>query len=77
MKQISIVIPCLNEQEVIPVYYREMEKIMEQMRDTEFGKIRGGRRPERLVGRRAKGWTRYKKHGTKTVLWSKRETIYR
>jgi glycosyltransferase involved in cell wall biosynthesis len=36
MKRISIVIPCLNEQEVIPVYYREMEKIMEQMRDTEF-----------------------------------------
>lgn len=36
MKRISIIIPCLNEQEVIPVYYREMEKIMEQMRDTEF-----------------------------------------
>lgn len=36
MKRISIIIPCLNEQEVIPVYYREMEKIMEQMRDIEF-----------------------------------------
>lgn len=36
MKQISIIIPCLNEQDVIPVYYREMEKIMEKMWDTEF-----------------------------------------
>lgn len=36
MKRISIIIPCLNEQEVIRVYYREMGRIMEQMQDVEF-----------------------------------------
>lgn len=36
MKQISIIIPCLNEQEVLPVFYREMVKIMEEMKETEF-----------------------------------------
>lgn len=36
MKQISIIIPCLNEQAVIPVYYREISKIMKHMRGVEF-----------------------------------------
>lgn len=36
MKKISIVIPCLNEQEVIPIYYRKMTEIMEKMSDVEF-----------------------------------------
>lgn len=36
MDKISIIIPCFNEQEAIPVYYSEMEKIMELMRGTNF-----------------------------------------
>lgn len=36
MDKISIIIPCLNEQEAIPVYYGEIVKIMEIMKGTEF-----------------------------------------
>ena len=31
MDKISIVIPCFNEEEAIPVYYMEMKKIMKEM----------------------------------------------
>ena len=36
MDKISIVIPCLNEQEAIPVYYRAMVKVMDQMSGIAF-----------------------------------------
>ncbi len=36
MDIISIIIPCYNEEEALPVYYREMSKIMEEMSDVEF-----------------------------------------
>lgn len=36
MKKISIVIPCLNEQEVIPIFYKKMTEIMEQMKEAAF-----------------------------------------
>ncbi len=36
MSRISIVVPCFNEEEALPVYYREMCKIMERMPDVEF-----------------------------------------
>lgn len=36
MEKISIIVPCFNEQEAIPVYYGEMEKIMKLMKGTEF-----------------------------------------
>lgn len=36
MDLISIVVPCLNEEEALPVYYREMVKIMDQMEGTDF-----------------------------------------
>ena len=36
MDKISIIIPCLNEQEAIPVYYRAMVKVMDQMRGIAF-----------------------------------------
>ncbi len=36
MSRISIVVPCFNEEEALPVYYREMSKIMERMPDVEF-----------------------------------------
>lgn len=35
-KMISIVIPCFNEEEALPVYYREMKKVMEQMKGISF-----------------------------------------
>ncbi|MBS6194145.1 MAG: glycosyltransferase family 2 protein [Clostridiales bacterium] len=34
--KISIVIPCFNEEEAIPVYYKEIKKIMDQMGEVEF-----------------------------------------
>lgn len=33
---ISIVIPCFNEEEALPMYYREMKKVMEQMKGISF-----------------------------------------
>lgn len=40
MKLISVVVPCYNEQEVLPLYYNEMNKIIAQMQseheDLEF-----------------------------------------
>lgn len=40
MKLISVIVPCYNEQEVLPLYYNEMNKIMAQMKsehdDIEF-----------------------------------------
>ncbi len=36
MKKISIVVPCFNEEEALPVYYEEMSRVMEQMREVDF-----------------------------------------
>ncbi len=37
MKQsISIIVPCFNESEAIPIFMQEMEKIMDQMRGQDF-----------------------------------------
>ena len=36
MDKISIVIPCFNEEEAIPVYYEEMKKIMKEMAYVNF-----------------------------------------
>ena len=36
MSKISIVIPCFNEEEALPVYYREMRRVMEEMSEEEF-----------------------------------------
>ena len=36
MNKISVIIPCYNEEEALPVYYREMQRIMKEMKDTEF-----------------------------------------
>ncbi|NCB91025.1 MAG: glycosyltransferase [Clostridia bacterium] len=33
MNTISIIVPCYNEEEAIPVYYEEMQKIMEMMKE--------------------------------------------
>ena len=36
MDKIAVLIPCYNEEEALPVYYREMSRIMKEMADTEF-----------------------------------------
>lgn len=36
MKKISIIVPCLNEQEVLLIYYEKMTEIMGQMKNAEF-----------------------------------------
>ncbi|XCP86618.1 glycosyltransferase family 2 protein [Roseburia hominis] len=36
MSKITVVVPCFNEEEALPVYYEEMCRIMEQMREEEF-----------------------------------------
>ena len=36
MKKISIIIPCLNEEEALPVYYEKMSAVMDGMSDVEF-----------------------------------------
>ena len=36
MNKISIVIPCFNEEEALPVYYEEMSRIMKQMQGVDF-----------------------------------------
>ena len=36
MSRISVVIPCFNEEEALPVYYRAMCRVMEEMSGEEF-----------------------------------------
>lgn len=36
MSKISIIVPCYNEEAALPIYYREMSKVMDQMKDVEF-----------------------------------------
>ena len=36
MKKITVIIPCLNEEDALPIYYKEMSKIMKQMKETEI-----------------------------------------
>lgn len=35
-KKMTIVVPCLNEEEALPIYYREMCAVMERMKELEF-----------------------------------------
>ena len=35
-EKISIVIPCYNEQETIPIFYKEVTKIADEMKDLDF-----------------------------------------
>lgn len=36
MDKISVVIPCYNEEEALPVYYKEMCRVMEKMKEVVF-----------------------------------------
>lgn len=36
MSKITVVVPCFNEEEALPVYYKEMCRIMEQMKEEAF-----------------------------------------
>ena len=36
MNKISVVVPCYNEEEALPVYYKEMCRVMDEMKDVVF-----------------------------------------
>lgn len=36
MKKLTVIVPCFNEQEALPIYYKEMCKIMLQMQDVDM-----------------------------------------
>lgn len=36
MNKISVIVPCWNEEEALPVYYREMCRVMKEMPEVEF-----------------------------------------
>lgn len=36
MKKISIVVPCYNEEDVLPIFYEEVKKIVKKMKDVDF-----------------------------------------
>ena len=36
MSKITVIVPCLNEEEALPVYYEEMSRIMKKMRGVDF-----------------------------------------
>lgn len=36
MKKVTVIVPCFNEQEAIPIYYKEMCRIMLQMQDVDM-----------------------------------------
>lgn len=36
MKKLTVIVPCFNEQEAIPIYYKEMCKIMLQMQEVDM-----------------------------------------
>ena len=35
MKRLTVIIPCFNEEEALPIYYQEMSKVMEEMQELE------------------------------------------
>lgn len=36
MEKISVIVPCLNEQEVLPLFYKETKKVLEEMKNVCF-----------------------------------------
>ena len=36
MKLISIIVPCLNEQEVIPIFYRTVTEVLNSLENAEY-----------------------------------------
>ncbi len=35
MKKLTVIIPCFNEEEALPIYYQEMSKVMAEMSELE------------------------------------------
>ena len=36
MEKISVVVPCYNEEKTIPIFYKEMNKVMDKMKKLDF-----------------------------------------
>lgn len=36
MDKITIIVPCYNEEEALPIYYKEMKNVMQEMRGVQF-----------------------------------------
>ncbi len=35
MKKLTVIVPCFNEEEALPIYYQEMSKVMAEMPELE------------------------------------------
>ena len=35
-EKISIIIPCFNEEEAIPIFYKEINKVIKKMKEVDF-----------------------------------------
>ena len=35
-EKISIIVPCYNEEESLPIFYKEINKISKEMKETDF-----------------------------------------
>ena len=52
MKKISIVVPCFNEEETIPIFYEEVNKIGDKLKekaDLEFVFVNDGSKDKTLL----------------------------
>ena len=52
MKKISIVVPCYNEEETIPIFYEEVNKVAEKLKDKatiEFVFVNDGSKDKTLI----------------------------
>ena len=36
MKKITVIVPCFNEQDALPIYYKEMCRVMHKMPEVEI-----------------------------------------
>ena len=48
MKKMTVIVPCLNEEEALPIYYKEMCEVMKQMKEQDLQGTHPAHRPGTL-----------------------------